>query len=882
MTSEQWSMVEAEFAAASEAPPALWPAKLAAIQDVRVREEVASLLQHAGVGAETLGSVIGGVAAELQDGNARERRIGAFRVVRRLGMGGQGAVFEAVRDDGSFQQRVAIKIVKWEIDSPAARLQFRHERQILAGLAHPNIARLLDGGETGDGIPYIVMELIDGGVAITKRARTWTLQRKLELFLKVIDAVAYAHRNLVVHRDLKPGNILVTADGAPKVLDFGIARLLDHDIPRTSTGLWAMTPDYASPEQIRGLPISTASDEYSLGVVLYELLTDRKPYDVRQASPTELDRVICQRAPDPPGLGDELDDIILMALRKEPERRYSSVEHFGDDIRRFLTHQPVVAKPDTLGYRARKFVRRHSSGVVGGSILVLALAGSIVASQYQARRAQHRFEQVRHLANTFVFAVDDSVRNLAGSTTARQLIVKTGLEYLDSLAADAGNDVGLKLELAGAYEKIADVLGSPSEPNLGRAPAAIENYNKSRKMIEAVLAVRPKDIEALRVLAHVSGKAGDLYLSEGAAAAAAESFEAGRKAIEAARSAGVHDALLEFLEGGIYMRRGDARADDDLAEATRMFELSLAAYQRAERLERSSRYRRGVGVAFARVGRMRLFYGHTQAAVNALEESLRISRELSVENPHDQTMLRGYAIALMNSGDAQGLPSLINRNDPAEALRRYRAAKQIADTITAKDAQSVLGVTDALLLRGRIGAMLALSNPAEAIREFEDALRLVPRLGDTARRPNIRTAVGLIHQRLALAHLARKEYTAGLKDAREAVALLEVDEPSVSGNIILGDLQKASGRPDEAVATWERSAAKVNGSLTDAKANGLPASDLRDIADLFERLADHGANPCPRYRRAMDLLNICVKRGVLLGERYDRLTAKAINCEPKM
>lgn len=876
MTAEQWGMVEAHFAALCEATVDAWPAGLAAIADEHVRAEVASLLEHTKGGSDTVNVVIGAAATEIPEETGPGRRIGPFRVIRRLGMGGQGTVFEAVRADGSFEQRVAIKIMKWEMDTPAARLQFRNERQILAGLEHPHIARLLDGGETEDGVPYIVMEFIDG-VPISEGVSAWTAGRKLELFLKVADAVAYAHRNLVVHRDLKPGNILLTTDGNPKVLDFGIARLIDSEATRTSTGLWALTPDYASPEQVRGLPVSTVSDVYSLGIVLYEVLAGRRPYNVRQASPTELIRLVCQQDPEPPGCGDELDHIVMMALRKEPERRYSSVEHFSEDVRRFLAQEPVLAKPATIGYRAKKFARRHASAVLASAVLLMALAGGIVASQYQARRAERRFEQLRHLANTFVFAVDDSVRNLAGSTDARQLIVKTGLEYLDSLSAEAGNDVTLKLELAGAYQKIADVLGSPSEANLGRAPEAIENYRKGRRLLEDVIAAEPRNAKALRNLAYLAPKTGDLYLSEGSAAAAKESFEVGRKAIEQARSAGIHDAFLEFLDGGIYLREGDALSSTDTRQATRLFEQALAAYQRAATLERTARYRRGVGVAFARVARVRLNYGEVGGAAKAFEESLKISRELATENPNDQAMLRGYAVSLMNSADAQGLTSIFSLGNTAEALRRYELAQQINDRLMAIDSKSVLSVTDGLLIRSRVGAILATSKPAEAIRVLNEALSMAPRLGATVRRPNIQTAIGLIHQRLATAHLLLHQLDPALREAREAVTMLGGVDADVSANLALGDVQVASGHAREAIEMWERTAERFKGIVAGQDLS-QSASDIRDVASLLERLGDQGANPCLRYRQAAKLWDVCANRGAPAGTVPAKLAAKVKSC----
>ncbi len=337
-----------------------------------------------------LAASFGGEATEV---SMVGRRFGAYRIVRELGRGGMGAVYLAERADEQYEKQVAIKIVRRGMDNEELRRRFRRERQILAGLDHPNIARLLDGGVSEDGLPYFVMEYVEG-VAINEycRRRELNTTERLELFLRVCDAVQHAHRNRVVHRDLKPGNILVGADGAPKLLDFGIARLLQPGVDQTvaTDGLRPMTPAYASPEQARGGEVAATSDVYSLGVTLYELLTGKLPYRLTNDSAEELARAICEQTPERPSaasenprgrLAGELDDIVLMALRKEPERRYASVEQLAEDIRRHLAGHPVIARGESLGYRARKFIRRHRAGVAAAAFILLALLGVIGATR---------------------------------------------------------------------------------------------------------------------------------------------------------------------------------------------------------------------------------------------------------------------------------------------------------------------------------------------------------------------------------------------------------------------------------------------------------------------------------------------------------------------
>jgi len=339
------------------------------------------------------------------------KHIGPYRIIREIGRGGMGTVYLAARDDDQYQKQVAIKLIKRGMDTDFIVQRFRNERQILAHLDHPNIARLLDGGATEDDLPFFVMEYIDGK-PINEYCKFHELPapNRLRLFLSVCSAVSYAHQNLVMHRDLKPGNILITADGSPKLLDFGIAKLLNPElsgqtIDHTATVLRLITPDYASPEQVQGGTITTASDVYSLGVLLYELLTGHRPYQFKSRSPAELEQVICRLEPVKPSesaagadgqdsdsktslqidihdrklLRGDLDNIVLMAMRKEPHRRYSSVEQFAEDIRRHLDGLPVIARKDTFSYRASKFIRRNKVGVAAAAAICLTLVAGIAA-----------------------------------------------------------------------------------------------------------------------------------------------------------------------------------------------------------------------------------------------------------------------------------------------------------------------------------------------------------------------------------------------------------------------------------------------------------------------------------------------------------------------
>jgi tRNA A-37 threonylcarbamoyl transferase component Bud32 len=440
MSPERWDELESLFHEIAELPLPDQRARLAAIEDRELRAEVAALVK-AGKHTSGVATAISAIAGSAVTETLAPQKFGPWRVTGVLGHGGMGAVYRAVRDDRAFDKEVAVKALHSGLDGPLARERFRQERSILAGLEHPNIARLVDGGETEAGLSYIVMELV-AGEPLTEWCERHAVSReeRLKLFLQICAAVQYAHQQLVVHRDLKPGNILVTADGVPKLLDFGIAKLLDVDAIKTATGLQALTPAYASPEQILGTPVSTTSDVYSLGIVLYELLTGRRPYEVSTASPAATARSICETVPTKPNISGDLDNIILMALRKEPSRRYESVARMAEDIERSLTHRPVIARPDTVRYRTGKFVRRHWVAIAFAAALTITLTAGVAVSQYEARQAERRFGQVRKLANKFLFDFHDELIRVPGTTKARSMMVATALEYLDSLARDSARD----------------------------------------------------------------------------------------------------------------------------------------------------------------------------------------------------------------------------------------------------------------------------------------------------------------------------------------------------------------------------------------------------------------------------------------------------------
>ena len=530
---EAWARVQEAFAAAVDLQPTQRALLLDRVcgEDETIRREVEALIEADARMAGLIEHPVSGLPRELLlEGEEAfaGRQFGAYRAVRELGRGGLGTVYLGARADDQYQKEVAIKVVRRGLDTDDILRRFRAERQILAQLEHPNIARLIDGGTTDGGLPYFVMEFIKGEqIDVYCARKQLSIQQRLELFTKVCAAVTYAHQNLVIHRDLKPSNILVTSDNEPKLLDFGIAKLLASEselFTQTVPALRAMTPEYASPEQVKGERITTASDVYSLGVLLYELLTGQRPYRLKSRTPEEIARAITDQEPERPStalaanhepivkshgsLDSDVDNIVLMAMRKEPQRRYASAAALAEDIRRHGEGLPVTARANTFSYRAGKFIKRHRAGAAAAALVILAIAGGMAATLWQAgvaqaqrAKAEKRFNDVRKLANSYLFEVYPKIENLEGSLEAREAILKNALAYLDSLANEASDDLDLQGELATAYEKVGDVQGALNTSSLGNAKAGLESYTKAKRLREAVVAAQPGDAKAKEQLA---------------------------------------------------------------------------------------------------------------------------------------------------------------------------------------------------------------------------------------------------------------------------------------------------------------------------------------------------------------------------------------------
>lgn len=611
MSSERWRKIEDLFFRAAAQPHDQRREFLeATCPDASLRAEVWALLERDGDGSSFIEASLPETVARkrLQEANVGRIVGGRWRLEQPLGAGGMGAVWVATRADAQFEKKVAVKLIKRGLDSDAILARFRTERQVLASLEHPNIARLLDGGLADDGLPFLVMELVDGApIDRYCDARRLGVAARLRLFLEVCAAVQHAHANLVVHRDLKPSNILVTSDGAVKLLDFGIAKVLaESDASaalQTGTHERPMTPEYASPEQIRAQPITAASDVYSLGVVLYELLTGRSAYRLEDRALRSVEKAVCEQEPLRPStavgrdantaamrrlrrlLAGDLDLIVLKALRKEPSRRYASVEQFSADIRAYLAGRPVSARPDSFGYRFAKFVRRNRAAVAVGVLLLALLVGWGATATVQTQRITSQRNAARS-AETLAFQkAAAALREAEKSRAVSEFLVSMLAAASPERSADP--DLRVRDVLDSAARQLDEALGAHPEVRaqlyhtLSLTYTAIGLFGPAVRMSRQGLSVLedqfgaddPRVIPLLVSLAQAAESYGDFHEAERCLARAERLFAASvdpspgeradlrRRAASIARSKGRPDLAEPILREAIALRRADAPAD---------------------------------------------------------------------------------------------------------------------------------------------------------------------------------------------------------------------------------------------------------------------------------------------------------------------------------
>ena len=633
---------------------------------------------------------------------------GPYRALRVLGTGGMSTVYLAERTDGEIQQKVAIKFLRTDIQRPAWRELFLKERQLLSYLNHPSIAHLIDAGHTDDGQPYLVMEYVDG-VAIEEYTKNLNLRECLSLFLQVCDGVSHAHHRLIIHRDLKPSNILVDASGQPKILDFGIARLIDETANRTQTAERLLTPNYASPEQLRGTAHTTATDVYSLGAVLNKVLTGNLPNEV-----TASDRE----------LPSDLEYVLRKALRTEPEERYVSVEAFANDIRAFLDWRPVQARSGDMWYRTRKFLRRYWVPVCATVLVVAALSAGLYVVNRERRIAQRRFEQVRQLSNK-VLALDDVIRTLPGSTKARNEIVAMSKEYLGSLMAEGRVRNDYALELANAFFKLAAVQGAPSSPNLGQASQADENLVKAEALVEQLLAVSPRDGKALFLSGQINHDRMNL---------ADNNHRRDAVRIFAQKSADRTEAFLAL---------GNA-SDIERRDASRTFNNIALSYKNLHLYSESIRYaRRAVDVARSGPDPVRMqayaltiiadssrYLGDLEGALKTVDQAKSLLENYNF--PNEVYRANSLFGILWRKGLILGADGQISLMRPDEAIVLFQQAFDLIENMAMKDPNDSLFRMLFVSAGREFGNVLRYRDPKRALAVFDHARFRLSEVKDNA------------------------------------------------------------------------------------------------------------------------------------------------------
>ncbi|HJT90083.1 MAG TPA: serine/threonine-protein kinase [Bryobacteraceae bacterium] len=790
-----------------------------------VRVEVESLLDFDAGDGDLLTGCVSQAADEVLRSAAPERvACGPYRLVRLLGSGGMGAVYLGERADGEIEQRVAIKLLRADSDRAAWRERFLRERQLLASLHHPAIAHAIDAGHASDGRPYLAMEYVEG-VPIDVYCARLDLRATLLLFLRVCDGVSHAHGHLIIHRDLKPSNILVDGSGQPKLLDFGIAKLLDETAENTQTAERLLTPNYASPEQLRGELQTVAGDVYSLGAVLYKLVAGRSPHEAEDHSSRALEilagkgeisdvRRINPRVP------ADLDSILRKTLRPEPDERYASVEALAGDIRAFLESRPVAARAGNAWYRTRKFLRRYWLPAAAAALVIASLSVGFYTAERQRRIAERRFGQLRQLSNK-VFELDKAIRYLPGSTAARQQLVSASLQYLEGLAADAHGDVDLAQEIGDAYERVARVQGVPNELNLGEFANAEATLKKADAFMETVLASRPRSRQALFSSARIAHDRMILAQSENRRTEAVAYAQNAARRLDAFFGAGPTQATERDEAAGIYANIALAYINMDMDREAIPYARRCADLARSLPPGGEAETRLSTGLSL--LASALRDEGELMPALEAIEEARRIAERTTYTNEtirmidmfgvlYREGMILGEAggVNLGRVGEAAAvLQEAVNLteaaarkspNDYASRSRLGNCGIALGDILRDRDPRRALAVYDltirrlreiqnnadarrdeASALAGSSYALLELHRASEAKRRINQALAILQQTGDY---PAGRIA--LDRRPVLNVVMAAADFQAATGDPRRAIQMYEG---------LLGEVMAAQPRP---------------------------------------------------------------------------------------
>jgi serine/threonine-protein kinase len=785
--------------------------------------------------------------------------LGPYTLISQIGQGGMGSVWLARRSDGRFERQAAVKFVSIALAGRATEERFKREGSILGRLTHPHIADLLDAGISSDGQPYLIFEYVDG-TTIDQYCdqHKLDLEARVRLFLDVLSAVAHAHANLIVHRDIKPSNVLVTTGGEVKLLDFGIAKLLEGEGQTgvatllTHEGGSALTPRYAAPEQLTGQPVTTTTDVYVLGVLLYLLLSGRHPAGSGAHSPAELVKAVLDL--EPPRASDavtsddssliaerrgttadklrrelrgDLDTIVGKALKKSPQERYASVTEFANDLQRYLKHEPISARPDTLAYRTAKFLRRNRTVVALTATALAVVIGSLSAGLVMANRerkiAERRFAQVRQLANNFI-ALDDRVRGLPGSTNVGVQMVTDSLQYLTSLGSDVHGDKDLALDVALAYVRVAHAQGDPTSPNLGQFAEAEASLDKAETFVQSVLKVDPTNLRGLLIAATIAHD--HMTIAD----------EQNRREEAVAWA----DKALERIERYMHLDKIDPRDiyamtyfEQNVAycyDDSRHFEKAVRASQRAlEIMQPNASAHRVQGSILGALVIARWQTGDLDGALQAAQKAIEL-QEAQATSGH-----AALRVNLANALYAEGM--ILGKQDAEPSLGRSREALAafqrglgIGEELAKIDPIDYLSRRTVVMHGLEIGNILRHSDPQKALAVYDHALARI-REAKTNVSTQVYAADLLAGSSYAARWTGREEDSHRrieqafqlLRDAHQYPAD-KVEPMSASDHVMraLADEYAETGQTAQAIAAYQELLAKLMSWKPDLQ------NDLRD------------------------------------------------------
>ena len=808
--------------------------------DEETRREVEALLRFdSGASAFLIRDISIAASRALPQLETSGLQCGPYRLKQMVGRGGMGAVYLAERADGEVTQRAAIKL----LPPGAGGLQherFLQERQILAMLTHPNIAHLLDAGHLENGQPFLAMEYVEGQ-PIDVFAAELGMKHKIALFIKVCSAVAYLHRNLIVHRDLKPGNILVTVDGEPKLLDFGIAKLLDLSTDSTMTSMRMLTPDYASPEQVMGGRVSTATDIYSLGAVLYRLLTNKPAHEFGECSAeaiasTVSGREVTRPSKWVPDLKGDLEAILLKTLRKDPQERYATVEQFAEDLQAFLETRAVRARSGNTWYRARRFLRRYWMPATTAAVLIVGLAASLYVVNRQRAIAERRFGQLRQLSHQVLFDLDTELGSLPGAINARRKLIATSTQYLAGLGKEAAGDRQLAMEVAEAYIQVARIQGVAAWNNLGEYDAALESLGKAETFLDVVLTKDTGNQNALWLslnAAHDRSSIGNRMGRPDQVLAGASL--ARHRLAELAR---LRNLTRRQINGMTYM-------SGDLAEHQNI----LHRFEDAARFARA-----GIDIssaiatvpgpraqAFSMLATALRGSGDLAGASAAIDEARKQYDKLRKEQGSTAYSRAILALTSVQEGLLLGEDGGVNLNRIPEAMASFRRAFDALEQTAAHEPKDY-HTRASLAEPGRyLGDILRHSNPKQALEVYDHTLTRVREIPNDigARRDEAFLLAGSSYAARG-AHQEKDAESriaaafAILRDTKDYPAdAIKLDSPAEVAVLALADHFAETGRPERAAQTYEELRRKIIASKPDVENDLMNAAYFSVIDDSY-------------------------------------------------